>query len=120
MTIRKTVKIAESGKFKWINVAKADRQAPGLPGQNFHLSEADLNECPPPLQRPKLVSRPGYLFMILLFPVYNRRRREIDSVEVDFFIGPDFLVTVHENEILEPLKNFFQESKNLKASKANT
>lgn len=66
----------------------------------FH--EQDFVDCLPPCQRPKLVERENYIFMILQFPVYNRKTGVIEPSEVDFFIGPDYLVTIFSKE-LEPM-----------------
>lgn len=108
MQLPKTIKTIEGKKFEWFDAGQADEKSLAYLAERFKLNEADLKECPPPLQRPKLIPRPDYLFMILLLPVYNRKKREIGTVEIDFFIGSDFLVTVHDDEF-EPLKNFFHE-----------
>ncbi len=62
----------------------------------FHAQ--NLKDCLNPGQRPKLELYDRYAFMVLLFPVYNRQTREIESSEIDFFIGKDFLVTVHDDK----------------------
>lgn len=89
----------KGAKVKWINVTKAGMGELAALKRRFKFHEIDLNECRPPLQRPKLAPRPSYLFMILLFPVFDRKTREIHPIEVDFFIGKNFLVTVHEGEL---------------------
>lgn len=104
----KNIKIIEDNKYTWVNVDRADLRGMDYLNQNFHFNELDLKDCPPPIQRPKLIERPNYLFAILLFPIYNRRKRTIEAAEVDFFIGSDFFVTVHNGE-LEPLTHFFEE-----------
>jgi len=65
-----------------------------------------LNDCLSQIQRPKLEATKDYIFMVLLFPVYNRKTRKIISSEIDFFINADYLVVVHRDE-LTPLINFF-------------
>ncbi|MFH1225812.1 MAG: magnesium transporter CorA family protein [bacterium] len=113
----KTIKIIEGKRFKWFDIGQADEKNMAYLAERFKFNEIDLRDCPPPLQRPKLIPRPNYLFMILLLPVYNRKKREIDALEVDFFIGPDFLVTVHDREF-EPLKNFFHECQKFEGVKS--
>lgn len=61
--------------------------------------DLDLRNCLPPYQRPKLLVRDEYLFMVLLFPVYDTTDKSVRPVEVDFFIGKDFIVSVHGSEI---------------------
>lgn len=50
-------------------------------------------------QRPHLEERPNYLFLVLLYPVYNRASRAIEPAEVDFFVTADSLVTVHDGRL---------------------
>lgn len=104
----KTIRVIKSKNLRWLNVTSPGSKEIAFLAEQFKFDEIDLRDCPPPLQRPKLVKRPGYLFMILLFPVYNRKSRTVNAAEVDFFIGKDFLVTVHDDE-LETIGNFFHE-----------
>lgn len=57
--------------------------------------DLDLDDCLPPYERPKLLQRDQYLFMVLLFPVLDAKTHTIIPYEVDFFVGGDFLVTSH-------------------------
>jgi len=66
------------------------------------ILDIDLRDCLPPFQRPKLLERPNYLFMVLLYPVYDRKEKVVRPIEVDFFIGKDFVITSHAEQ-LEPL-----------------
>jgi magnesium transporter len=51
---------------------------------------------------------PNYLFMILTFPIYLPEQKEIISAEINFFIGPEFLITVNKDK-LAPLEKFFEQ-----------
>ncbi|MEK9151918.1 MAG: hypothetical protein AAB692_00975, partial [Patescibacteria group bacterium] len=44
-----------------------------LKRRHSFLHDTDLRDCLPPYQRPKLIERDGYLFAVLLFPVYDRQ-----------------------------------------------
>ena len=66
----------------------------------------DLLEALPPLQRPKVVDRNNYLFLVLLFPVYNRETKQIEPHEIDFFITNETLVTIHDSSLL-PVNDVF-------------
>ncbi len=70
-----------------------------LKRRHSFLHDTDLRDCLPPYQRPKLIERDGYLFAVLLFPVYDRQSGVIRSSEITFFIGPDFAVTSHASEL---------------------
>ena len=78
---------------------------------NFY--SLDVKDCLLPPQRTKIVERADYLFMVLIFPIYNYQSKEIYSSEVDFFIKKDLLVVVHNNE-LAPLVDLFKSIENNK------
>ncbi len=61
--------------------------------------DIDLRDCLPPFQRPKLLEREKYMFVILLFPIYDAKTGTILSEELDVFIGKDFIVTNHGGKL---------------------
>jgi magnesium transporter len=103
----KTVHIIEANNFKWINITQTTEEELLYLEKNYHFHPLDIKECLPPLQRAKLIPRPDYLFLILIFPVFNRTTREIEPEEVDFFIKKDFVITIH-NDKIQALQNFYE------------
>ncbi|PIY62092.1 hypothetical protein COY93_03970 [Candidatus Uhrbacteria bacterium CG_4_10_14_0_8_um_filter_58_22] len=86
--------VENKGGITWVNVFRPTTSAMQSLQKRFpFLLDIDLQDCLPPFQRPKLLERKDYLFMVLIFPVYDSRTRTIMPVEVDFFVGPDFVVT---------------------------
>ncbi|MFH1193903.1 MAG: magnesium transporter CorA family protein [bacterium] len=83
----------------WINVMKPARPQMDALKEKYGLMEEDILDVLPPIQRSKLVERPDYLFMILLFPFYDRAEGDIRTEEIDFFITRDRLITVHSDKI---------------------
>src|SRR6476659_2641508 len=59
-------------------------------------------------QRPKVddYAEEGYLFGVLHFPVYDPTIQRLNAAELDFFIGPDYLVTLPTVELL-PVTRLF-------------
>lgn len=57
-------------------------------------------------ERLKFNVRDGYIFITMQFPWYDRKSRIIITEEVDFFIGKEFLVTAHKDN-LPPLAQLF-------------
>ncbi len=104
----KHIHIVKQDNFQWINVTKNTAREINWLKKNFKFHDLDLKDCLPPNQRPKLAEHEDHLFMILLFPVYNRKTREIKTVEVDFFISQNYLVIVHDGQ-LPPIREFFTE-----------
>lgn len=96
------------GKMRWLHFIKPQAQDLDYLRNNFRFHPLDIDDCLSPSQRPKLDEYPDYLFMILTFPSYNRLERDIEPSEIDFFIGPDYLITVTDNK-LNILNNFFEQ-----------
>lgn len=88
-------------------VAPNERQIQEI-GKRFNLHPLDAQDILPPLQRPKLENRAHYLFLILLFPFYNRTTQKISPIEVDIVVGKDFLLTFSSAPLFA-LDQFFRE-----------
>ena len=67
--------------------------------KKYNLLGEDIIDVLPPTQASKLVERPDYLFMILLFPIYDREEKRIRAEEINFFIAKNFLISIHANKI---------------------
>ena len=70
-------------------------------------------------QRPKIddYADDGYLFGILHFPAYDKAVQRLNAAELDFFLGPDYLVTMPNVQLL-PVTRLFsrcQEDKQFRA-----
>lgn len=92
--------------LQWVNVTRQTKKELDELGRRFHFSPADLAESAPAFQRPKIVRRPGYYFIVLHFPVFDRDSRRLNFTEIDFFLNADYLVTVHDGS-LHSLESFF-------------
>ena len=104
-------KITFGNGFTWYDFLDNSPDVISYLRKNFSFSNLDLKNVASPIQRPRLDANPDYLFMILLFPVFLRKERIIVPSEVDFFLGSDYLITVHQNE-LPPLRESFNHFKN--------
>lgn len=86
--------------FSWHIIDKPTKKQVDWVGQNFKFIQPEhLNLCLPTLQRPRLTQREDYIFMILIFPYYDRKSQEIKSSEVDFFINRDVLILFHSDNL---------------------
>jgi len=102
------IETIKTDKVTWLNITQAGKKEIDYLDKNFKFHSLDLEDSYASrfAQRPKINKHSNYLFLILLFPFYNRKRREILTSEIDLFITPNHLITVH-NEKLTPLINFF-------------
>lgn len=102
----KTIHSLSANGFTWTNVTETAEEETLYLEKTYQFHPLDLKDCPPPLQRPKLIPRQDYLFLLLTFPVFNRKTKEIEPEEIDIFIKKDAVITVHNNK-LQALQNFF-------------
>jgi len=96
----------ETKNLTWIDISNPGEREIKYLKEKFNFNDIHLEDCKATIQRPKLDTSNNYIFMVLLFPVYNKKTRKIRPSEVDFFISSDYLVTVHRND-LSPIMNFF-------------
>lgn len=108
MSDNTNIQAIKIGKIEWLHITKIGKKEINGLKRRFGLHPIDLKETLPPLQRPKLVVRDDYLFMILLYPVFDLETRAIRSSEADFFISPKRLITVN-NDGLASLTTLFEQ-----------
>lgn len=94
-------------KLRWINVNNPAQEEIDYLRDEFDFHPLALEDCVTPTHRSKIDEYEKYYFMVLLFPIYDRKSREIRPAEVHFFIGNRFIVTIHNNE-LPPLVDMFR------------
>jgi magnesium transporter len=74
----------------------------------FGWHPLDVEDVLSKRQRPKVDDyvEDGYLFGVLHFPAYDKNIQRLNAGELDFFIGPDYLVTISNVELL-PVTRLF-------------
>jgi magnesium transporter len=74
----------------------------------FGWHPLDVEDVLSKRQRPKVDDYvdDGYLFGVLHFPAYDKNIQRLNAGELDFFIGPDYLVTISNVELL-PVTRLF-------------
>ncbi|MBU0671014.1 MAG: magnesium transporter CorA family protein [Patescibacteria group bacterium] len=102
-----TIKEIKHNGFTWVDILNPDKEAIQYLREKYNFHPLDLEDVLYPTQRSKIDRYNDYAFLILMFPVYNRTTKEIDASEVDFFIGKDFLISIHKGD-LPPLVDLSQ------------
>ena len=95
-------------QVRWLHFSKPKAADLDYLRNNYKFHPLDIEDCISPAQRPKLDEYQDYLFVILTFPYFSRKERQIIASEVDFFIGPNYLITVTDGN-LPPLNKFFEQ-----------
>ena len=74
--------------------------------ERFGWHPLDLEDVLSKRQRPKIDEYPEYLFGVLHFPAYDKTIQRLNAAELDLFVGPDFLITLPNVELL-PVTRLF-------------
>lgn len=101
------VKEINHNNIRWINIEKPSRADVEYLKNNFPIHPLDLEDIIAPVQRSKIDKYDNYCFIVLIFPVFNRKTREIESSEIDIFISHEYIITIHNGDI-PPLVDLFQ------------
>jgi magnesium transporter len=98
------------GKLTWLDVQDPEPKLLEKLKEQHGFHDLDVEDCLSENQRSKIDEYDDYLFIILHFPYYDRRKQRIVSEEVDIFIKNNLLITVHWGS-LKPLLEFFENCK---------
>lgn len=95
------------GGVRWLNLEKpreADRE---WLEREFGFHPLAIEDVASRNQRPKLDAYDDYLFIVMHFPVFDKAQERLLTAEVDLFVGPDFLITLPDQN-LPPLSAMFE------------
>jgi len=98
--------IIESHGLRWVNIPKPRHYAQEWLQQHFEFHPLDYEDIYSRNQRPKVDRYDDYLFVVLHFPRFDRDRERLIVVELDLFVGPDYVVTLPNND-LEPIDSLY-------------
>jgi len=96
----------ENSGLRWVNIINAGKQEINYLRKHYSFDLAHLRSTAASFlsQRPLIFRGQKYLFLILHFPSMDEGK--VVPGEVDFFVGHNFLVTIHNNN-LPALSHFF-------------
>ena len=101
------VEIVEADGLRWINIERPRPIDRAWLEEHFDFHPLDYEDVFSRNQRPKVDEYDDYLFVVLHFPVFDKRVNRLNAAELDIFVGPDFLITL-PNEALQPLEYLFE------------
>ncbi len=99
--------IIEARTLRWINIDQPRLADRVWLAQEFGFHELDLEDVASHNQRPKLDEYDEYLFLVMQFPRFDSETGRLHAAELDIFIGPDYVITLPNDEI-NPLPALFE------------
>lgn len=87
------------GRISWVDVKDPTRKEISELAQKYPFHPLHLEDCISKGQFPKIEQsdEDKYLFLLLRFPSYSAREGVIVINQICFFLGTNYLVTLHEN-----------------------
>ncbi len=92
----------------WVNIEHPTQRETNYLAECYPFHQLDLDDCLSRIQRPKIDEYPDYLFLVLHFPVFDKRARVTTPSQVSVFIADNYLITLHSGD-LKPLVKLFRE-----------
>jgi magnesium transporter len=84
----------------WVHADRPGALEVSLLAERFGFHELDIEDVLSKRQRPKIDEYPEYIFVVLHFPFYDKTVRRLNAAELDVFLGPDFVITLPNVELL--------------------
>lgn len=98
-------------KVTWVDIINPDRASISKLAQNYPFHPLHLEDCISKGQFPKIEqnNEDKYLFVLLRFPRYKSQGEKVIINQICFFLGKDYLVTIHEDP-KDAISHVFNES----------
>ena len=97
----------KSENITWINIVNPTQKDVQFLKKEFKPCPSILKEYIPRIKRPKVEIYGDYLFVVIHFPVFNRKTKKTISVELDLILFENILITSHTGSFPE-LKKVFE------------
>jgi magnesium transporter len=82
----------------WVDLTTPTEEETRVLGDVFHFHPLAVEDARSALQFPKVELYPNYLYLVLHGIDVKKGRAEFATRDIDFFLGRNYLVTVHDGE----------------------
>jgi magnesium transporter len=86
---------AESDTKLWVDLSDPTKEEGKILSGVFHFHELSIEDAMSEIHHPKVESYGAYIYVILHGIDFKAREHAFRTKDVDFFLGPNYLVTVH-------------------------
>lgn len=91
--------IAQKDSFVWLDLQAPQEPEIGLLHNEFQFHPLAIEDATRVHERPKLESFDGYYFIVFYCITYSQVRQRVEVQPMNLFIGPNYMVSVHQGEI---------------------
>lgn len=98
----------EHNNITWLDISFTESKKIETIDQELHLHPFVARALPVPIKRPRIEEYDDYIFIVLHFPVFDKKTRKTNAVELDFLVSRDKIISIHPQEI-PALKIFFDD-----------
>src|SRR5688572_27708288 len=96
--------------LRWINIESPGPIEQAWLEEHFDFHPLANEDVQSRNQRPKIDEYDDYIFIVLHFPVFDKKVGRLNAGELDVFVGPDYLITL-PNTALQPVEYLFERAK---------
>jgi len=94
------LKICDSpNEMFWLDIEAPTEDSVKLMGEVFKFHPLAIEDCVHRQSRPKIEEYSDYLFIVYHGINFNPGEYLLDTIDVDIFLGPNYIVTVHEKPL---------------------
>jgi magnesium transporter len=104
------VEVIEHDGLRWINIERPGPVDQAWLEEHFEFHPLDYEDVRSRNQRPKIDEYDDYLFIVLQFPVFDKKIGRLNAEELDIFIGAEYLITL-PNGPLQPVEYLFERAR---------
>jgi magnesium transporter len=91
--------LASEGSLLWLDIEEMQDEDIEVLMDLFGMHPLTVEDCIMVNARPKVEDFPGYLFLITQGVRFNDNETKVESYEVDFCVGKNYLITVHTEPV---------------------
>jgi magnesium transporter len=88
-------RLADRTGTVWVDFADPTDEETEVLSNVFHFHPLTIDDCIFEVASPKLEEYDGYLFLVIHGVEYDADARKIELLELDAYLGPNYLVTFH-------------------------
>lgn len=106
-----SIKTIKHNNITWNHIDRVDEEALNFLKTNFKFHPLDIKDVQGEAEESKIDIYKTYLFLILQFPILRRSVGRIEFMELDVFMGDNYLVTIQKNRF-KPMRDLYYKLQN--------